>query len=351
VKVAFLTGNPEHAYLRALGSEVQIVPIPASGARTAALREYLTQERPDLLVTGKLNDDFAALKARASLAPESGGSTRLVAAVGTPLSARFAAHRWNLLKTRSEIRQIRDAYRRMDGLTAVSLDVADDLARVFGLGAVPLKVLNNPIVPEDLESLATGPCPHPWLAESGPDARAPVVLALGGLRQVKDFPTLLRAFARLRRPELRLLILGEGKERPGLTRLANRLGIADRLDLHGFVPNPFPFLARASLLALSSRREGLPNALIEALALGTPVVATDCTPGVRDLLQDGRLGPLVPVGDDAALARALELTLDGCAAGSLDRERLRRAARPFGLLAAARAYLDFFEGLSSPTRR
>lgn len=351
VEVAFLAGDPGHAYLSELAPAVRIVRVPASGERTAALRDFLERERPDLMVTGKLNDDYAALEARASLATGSGRSTRLVAAVGTPLSGRFGAHRWNPLKTRREIRRIRDAYRRMDGLTAVSRDVADDLVRVFGLGSVPLAVLSNPIVPDDLGALAAGPCPHPWLAASGPDGRAPVAVALGGLRRVKDFPNLLRAFARLRRPETKLLILGEGKERTGLERLAGRLGIADRLDLHGFVANPFPYLARARLLALSSRREGLPNALVEALALGTPVVATDCTSGVRDLLQDGRLGPLVPVGDDAALARALELTLDASVAGALDRDCLKRAAQPFRLLPAARAYLDFFEALSSPAKR
>jgi glycosyltransferase involved in cell wall biosynthesis len=351
VEVAFLAGDPGHSYLRRLGPQVRIVPVPPSGARTAALRDYLARERPDLLVTGKLNDDFAGLEARAGLAPGSGGSTRLVAAVGTPLSGRHASHWWNPLKTRREIRRVRDAYGQMDGITAVSRDVADDLVRVFGLGAVPLAVLNNPIVPENLESLAADPCPHPWLAESGPDGRAPVVVALGGLRQVKDFPCLLRAFAHLRHPELKLLILGEGKERAGLERLARRLGIPARLALPGFAPTPFPSLARARLLALSSRREGLPNALVEAMSVGTPVVATDCTSGVRALLQNGRLGPLVPVGDDTALTRTLELTLGASAAGTLDRGDLRRAAEPFRLLPAARAYLDFFDGLSSPARR
>jgi glycosyltransferase involved in cell wall biosynthesis len=345
VEVEFLAGDPGHPYLRGLSPAVRIVPVPASGARTAALRDYLSQARPDLLVTGKLKDDFAALEARAALAPDAGGATRLVAAVGTPLSARFAAHRWNPLKTGRETRRIRDAYRQLDGLTAVSREVADDLVRVFGLGALPLAVLANPIVPEDLDALAAAPCTHPWLNERGPDGRAPVAVALGGLRQVKDFPTLLRAFARLERPGLKLLILGEGKERGRLVRLARRLGIAERLDLHGFVPNPFPYLARAQVLALSSRREGLPNALVESMALGTPVVATDCTSGVRGLLQDGRLGDLVPVGDAVALAAALERTLAASAAGTLDRDALRRAALPYRLVPAAQGYLDFFRTL------
>jgi glycosyltransferase involved in cell wall biosynthesis len=168
------------------------------------------------------------------------------------------------------------------------------------------------------------------------------------LRKVKGFDTLLRAFARLDQATARLILIGEGKERVGLSALAGRLGLADRLDLLGFIANPFPYLARADLLALSSRREGLPNALVEALALGTPVVATDCTGGVRDLLQSesggGRLGPLVPIDDPAALATALNDTLRR--RDTLDREPLRQAAEPYRLLPAARAYLEFFRSLT-----
>jgi glycosyltransferase involved in cell wall biosynthesis len=100
---------------------------------------------------------------------------------------------------------------------------------------------------------------------------------------------------------------------------------------------------------LSSRREGLPNALVEAMALGTPVIATDCTGGVRDLLRNGQLGPLVPIGNPAALSAAIDAELTRLAAGDLDREVLRRAAEPFRLVPAARTYLEFFRSL--PTGR
>ena len=268
--------------------------------------------------------------------------TRIVAAVGTVLSARFAAHRFNPLRTWLETRRIRDQYGRLDGITAVSAAVADDLRRVFRVERVPLAVLPNPVIPDDLAALADAPCPHPWLAPDQP----PVILAIGGLRKVKDYATLVRAFARLPAGlDCRLLILGEGKERTHLTALARRLGIADRVDLPGFVDTPFPYLRRAAVLALSSRREGLGNVLVEAMALGIPVVATDCQGGVRELLQDGRVGTLVPVGDAAALAEALRHTLGAVAAGGLDRSALRLAAKPFGLIPAAHAHLAFFRSL------
>jgi glycosyltransferase involved in cell wall biosynthesis len=171
-----------------------------------------------------------------------------------------------------------------------------------------------------------------------------VLIALGGLRKVKDFGTLLRAFARLDVPGTHLLVLGEGKERRGLERLAVRLGIDGRVALPGFVADPYPYLARARLLVLSSRREGLGNVVVEALAVATPVVATDCSQGLAVLADQGALPPLVPVGRPADLARAIE----GALSRVPDPERLTRAAKPFGLMAAARAHLDFFRTLPTP---
>ncbi|TCT22053.1 glycosyltransferase involved in cell wall biosynthesis [Thiobaca trueperi] len=342
VETWLLVGNPDHAYLRDLDPAIRVLPV--RGSRADCLREFMARERPEALITGKLRDDLAAVEARDDLPAEN--RVRLVAAVGTLMSGRFAAHRWNPFKTLRETRRIRACYRRLDGVTAVSQAVAEDLQQVFGIREVPVAVLANPIIPDDLEDLAALPCHQPWLAESSADRSGPLIVALGGLRQVKDFATLLRAFARLQRPDARLVIIGEGKERAALAALARRLGIQDRVDLPGFVANPFPWLARADLLALSSRREGLPNALVEALALGIPVVATDCTGGVRELLQDGQLGPLVPVGDPAALADAMTLTLDRLAADDLNRDRLRQAAEPYRLIPAARAYLNFFRSLA-----
>jgi len=348
VETWVLVGNPNHAYLRDLDPAIRVSSI--AEPRVAFLRGFMARERPDCMVTGKLKDDLAALAARDGLPADARGRTRLVAAVGTQMSARLRAHRWNLLKTLTETRRIRACYRRLDGITAVSSAVAGDITGFFGVTDVPMAVLPNPIIPEDIADLASAPCIHPWLTHSPPlgSGRPPVIIALGGLRQVKDFPTLLRAFARLRRREVRLVIVGEGKERRRLAELAERQRIAGRVDLAGFVDNPFPYLARADLLALSSRREGLPNVLVEAMALGTPVVATDCGGGVHDLLQGGRLGPLVPVGDIGALAEAIDGMFDRLAAGPLDRKQLSQAAEPYGLLTAAGAYLAFFRSLPPP---
>lgn len=329
IAIDLLVGAPEHPYLAELGDEVRILSTRDDPERRLA--DYLSTSRPALILTGKLKDDALALAVKQRL----GLRLAVVAAVGTLLSGRFASHRFNPFKTWRETRRIGRLYRRLDGITAVSEQVARDLGETFGISGVPLRVLANPIIPSDLETRAALPCAHPWLAPGQPS----VIIAVGGLRKVKDYPTLIRAFARLSRArDARLLILGEGKERARLTHLAKRLGIDERLDLHGFVPDPFGHLARARVLALSSRREGLPNVLVEALALGVPVVATDCTEGVRTLLRAGEIGSLVAVGDDRALARALSQALDAVP----DPSRLREAARPFARDMSARAYAGFF---------
>ncbi len=328
-QVDLLCGTPDHPYVKGLAPEVGLVPLRDA---KQSMVDYLRSARPDLMMTGKRVDDRAALSIRRRL----GLPTRLVVTVGTPLSVSVAAKRFNPLRVFRETRRIRADYRSVDGIAAVSEAVAEDLRHRFGVTEVPLRVLPNPIVPADLAARAAMPCPHPWLAPGQP----PVILAIGGLRKVKDFATLLRAFARLSaRFDARLLVLGEGKERPRLAALTDRLGITARVDLYGFVDDPFPYLARARLLALSSRREGLSNVLIEAMALGTSVAATDCPGGVRGLLDQGRLGPLTPVGDAAALAASMTRLMQQ----PTDPDALKRAAAPFGVVAAAGRYHRFFE--------
>ncbi len=346
VETCLVCGNPRHAYLQDLnGSAVRILSTHAE--RESSVAAVISGQRPDILVTGKLADDFAAVVVRSRLQNSGYGRSRLVAAVGTLLSGRFASHPWNPIKRFREIRRIGKCYRQLDGIAAISQGVADDLRQVFDVRGPPIRVLNNPILPETIEALASAPCSHPWLRSGIPGgplaSRPPVIVAVGGLRKVKDFATLLRAFARLTDRSVRLLILGDGKERGGLERLAEQLRITDRIDLHGFVPNPHAFVARSRVLVLSSRREGLGNVVVEALSVGTPVVVTDCSHGLTELLRAGGLGRMVPAGDPDALAFGLAAELRQ----SRDSAVLRTAAEPYRLLPAARAYLDFFRSLPS----
>jgi len=151
------------------------------------------------------------------------------------------------------------------------------------------------------------PVSHRWLEERD----RPVILAAGRLTAAKDYPTLLRAMAHLldQRPA-RLIILGQGEEEAGLRQLIHDLAIAEHVDLVGFQKNPFSWMLRCDLYVMSSAWEGLPGSLIEALACGAKVVSTDCPTGPTEILENGKWGRLVPVGNSVALAAAMAETLD-----------------------------------------
>jgi glycosyltransferase involved in cell wall biosynthesis len=202
---------------------------------------------------------------------------------------------------------VRRYYPWADEIVAVSQGVADDLLELTDLPPSKVRVLPNPVVTPELVQRAAEPLDDPWFTAGA----APVVLGAGRLDQQKDFPTLIRAFAavRSRRPA-RLVILGEGPERGQLESLVEELGITADVRLPGFVSNPFSYMARAAVFVLSSAWEGMPGVLIQAMACGAPVVATDCESGPREALAGGKYGRLVPVGDHLALADAIAGTLD-----------------------------------------
>lgn len=214
-------------------------------------------------------------------------------------------------------------------IAAVSEGAADSLAEVTGLPRERINVLYNPVLTDDITGRFADPLP-----ESAP---TPYVLAAGRLVGLKNFPLLLRAFAKIaaEKPDLNLVILGEGDDRAELETLRAELGLQERVSLPGFTDNPYPWLKHAAAFVLSSNWEGLPTVLIEALAAGVPVVATDCPSGPSEILEGGRLGRLVPVNDVDALATALleAVQENGNPAQPADLER-------YTLAAAADAYLE-----------
>jgi glycosyltransferase involved in cell wall biosynthesis len=245
---------------------------------------------------------------------------------------------------------LRGAYLRAHAIVAVSDGVADDLAMHADIPRGRITTVYNPVVGPDLLTKAREPLDHPWFAPGQP----PVILAAGRLDPQKDFPTLIRAFTELRaRRRARLMILGAANptnpaHAEGLRALPVALGIADDVAMPGFVANPFAFIARASVFALSSLYEGLPGVLIQALACGCPVVSTDCPSGPAEVLDRGSFGKLVPVGDIAALARAIEQVLDDPPAT----DRLRARAALFSVERAVDSYakLLFPAGEELPRR-
>jgi glycosyltransferase involved in cell wall biosynthesis len=305
---------------------------PHSLANLPALAEHLLRNRPDVLLSAMPQENLVAVQARA-LAKV---STRLVLTEHNTLSRQVAVARRANYRYLPPL--IARQYPRAEAIVGVSRGVADDLAWQGGLPRERISVIYNPVVPPDVLALTTPPAPHPWLQVRSP----PVVLGVGSLVPQKDFPTLIRAFAHVRRSRpARLVILGEAadaaaspRQRRDLRRLASELGVAEDMDLPGYVENPYPWMAQASVFVLSSTHEGFGNVLPEAMACGCPVVSTDCPSGPVEILDGGRYGRLVPVGDDRALGEAIAATLDN----PPDPATLRRRADDFSVERAIDRY-------------
>jgi len=219
----------------------------------------------------------------------------------------------------------------VDHVVTVSDGVADSVVSEIGLSPEKITRIYNPVFSEEIEDLAKTVPDHPWLNED----EVPVILAAGRLARVKDFPTLLHAFERVaKNRKVRLIIIGEGSWRKRLEKMVKKLNIESAVSLPGWVPNPYAYMSRASLFVLSSRYEGLANVLIEALACGCPCVSTDCPSGPAEILDDGRFGLLVPVGDVPALSTAMERLLDYPS----NKDILVARAKEFSVEAAAEQY-------------
>lgn len=335
-RVDLVLVRAEGPYLAEIPAEIARFELRVSHMLLAVpeLARYLRRRRPRALLAVKDRAGRAAVLARAL----SGIRVPIALRLGTNLSASLAER--PALAHWLRIWPIRLLYPAIERIIAVSEGVAEDTARIARLPQASIQVIRNPVITPRLYALAARPCPHPWFDPGQP----PVILGAGRLQVQKDFLTLIRAFAQVRKKRpCRLMILGEGKMRGELEALIAELGLEEDVALPGFRRDLPAYLARAALFVLSSRWEGSPNVLTEALALGRPVVSTDCPSGPREILADGRYGPLVPVGDAQALAEAILKTLDS----PLPEDELRAAVADYDWLTSARRYLAALEGLVS----
>jgi glycosyltransferase involved in cell wall biosynthesis len=321
----------EGVYLSLVPPEVRIVDLGATRTFTSLppLLRYLRRERPVALLSGLVHVNTIAIMAKLFIP----GMRVVISERNTP-SKDCGDHE---PAAKFGYRLAPYVYPHADAIIAVSSGVADDLSAFAAIPRKNIIVLENPVITCELLALARQDFPHSWFKRGEP----PVILAVGRLEPAKDYPTLLRAFAKLRATRRsRLVILGEGHLRAELEALARQLGVASDTDFAGFVLNPYAAMSKAALLALSSRWEGSPNVLVEALACGLPVVATDCPSGPRETLKGGRYGRLVQVGDVDALSAAMSDMLDA----PPRRDLLEQACRPFTAARSAARYLEVLCG-------
>ncbi len=303
--------------------------------RLLAVTRHLRRNRPSVIYAAGDQANMYALCARRL----SGSGTRVVISHHNLASAHLSNHTERVGKWRANaaLRLMSRAFLQADAIVTCSDGAGDGLSRTARIPRERIAAIYNPVVTPDLPALAKAPLDNPWFRPGAP----PVILGAGRLVDQKDFPTLIRAFARVRRQRAaRLAILGEGEQRDELEVLAAALGVAEDVALPGFVSNPFAWMSRAGVFALSSKSEGLGNVVIEALACGCPVVGTDCPFGPSEILEGGRFGALVSVGDDAVLAAAIVAPLDD----PQPRERLVERGMGFTAERAAERYAQFIPG-------
>ena len=315
-------------YLKNTPPGVNIIDLGARHVYSSfpALIRYLKRKHPTVIFTDKDRVNRTVILARVL----SKVSSRLIVSSGTTISIDLAGRGpFERLLQRTSMKYL---YPYADNIIVTSEGVADDMAEYTGLARELIEVAPCPVVSEELFHASQPRPDHPWFNKG----EHPVILGVGELSMRKDFTTLVRAFAKVSAEQpCRLVILGRGKQRDQLLALAKKLGVADDIDLPGFKPNPYSYMAHAALLAFTSRWEGLGFVLIEALAIGTPVVSTDCPSGPSEILAGGRYGPLVPVGDVEAVAKAILNTLNH----PLSRTVLQEAALPYEIEQSTSAYL------------
>ncbi len=301
-EVDLVLAKREGSYLSQVPENVNVVDLKAGRVFTSlpALVRYLRREQPVALLSAMDHSNIVALWAKRFARVR----MRVVVSVHTIFSmgVKHSNTRGRLIPYIA-----RWCYGWADGVVAVSRGVADDLSNTIGLPRERIRVIYNPVIVPELFELAKEPVEHPWFCAGEP----PVVLSVGRLTFAKDYPTLLRAFSLvIRARPARLIILGEGEERAGLEAMVRDLGLEDVVSLPGFAMNPYAYMSKAALFVLSSAYEGFGNVLVEAMACGTPVVSTDCPSGPAEILENGRLGQLVPIGDVEALSVAMAAALD-----------------------------------------
>lgn len=294
-----------------------------------ALWRYLRAARPVSVLSALTHVNLAVLIASRL----SGAVSRITVVEHNQISIK--ARHARSLRGQAIYGAARLLYRFADTVVAVSNDQADDLAAFIGLRREAVLCAPNPVFDEAVMAVAAAePVPHPWLQNGD----TPVLVAAGRLHPQKGFDLLVEALRLINdTTPCRLIIMGQGPEQDALAQLADHYGIADRIDFPGFVRNPFAIMARASVFVLSSRWEALPTVLIEAMACGAPVVATDCPSGPREILEDGRWGRLVPPANPRALAKAIQETLREPRASS------RQRAEAFTIAAATARYLEILD--------
>lgn len=257
------------------------------------LAAVMRQERPSVVLSFLWYANVIAIIARKI----SRVNIPVIISARNYTSIAIGNQRWGRFK----LMLTRLSYPAAFGVAAPSKAMAMDLKKNFKVKESGISIIPNPLDTEKISRLSSEEPGHPWFNDN-----TVVIVSVGRLHKQKGYRVLLKAFAKLQNEyPARLVILGEGEERPALERLIGESGLGSCVQLPGFVKNPYPYMKNANLFVISSLYEGFPNALLEAMACGTPVVSTACPSGPDEIITNGINGLLVPVADESALYSAM----------------------------------------------
>lgn len=331
-RVDLVLARAEGALLPLVADGVRVVDLRAglrkwglmglAFSATARLARYLRREKPDVLLSTLTGANLAAILARMLL---TGHGPKLVLREAVTLRNLRGSHRLYLMRW---------FYPKANAVVALTEVMREELIKNIGLTPNKVFCIPNPVDRDLVSNRAAEHLEHPWFESES----QPLLLGIGRLSAQKDFSTLIHAFSQVRfQQKARLMILGEGELRQSLETLVKRLDLQDDVLLPGFVVNPYSWLRRASILILSSLWEGYPNVVLEALALGKPVVITEYDASVRELASESEFIHVVPVADPARMATAIVNILNFPTED-------RGSVLPAGVEAAPQRYLDLLVG-------
>ena len=341
IKTQIVLGIAEGPYLNEIPSSIDVIDLNSNKVLYSVnkLRKYLIDQRPDVLISTLSRVNIAAILAKSF----SRVNTKLILREANTFSVYLGSNKglWDKMIDY----MIKKLYKKGDKIVAVSEGVAKDLKKTLPGLEDKITVIYNPVIDEEVFKKANEPINNEWLN----DKVIPVIVAVGRISEQKDFSTLLKAFNLvLQKIDVRLLILGkynkDDKEYLKLINLIDEFDIRDRIKFEGFVDNPFAYLSRASLFVLSSKWEGLPGALIQALACGCPVVSTNCPSGPDEILKYGKFGSLVDVGDVLGLSNKIIETIKR---GNSNKDELVERSLEFSVSEATNKYLKIVETVIS----
>ncbi len=333
-----LIDKPGGPYFDQLHPFVKVIHLPTSHPLSGIPRlcMYLLRHKPDVILTPNVRHTVLSLRARRLASP----STRIYTNVHNTYSKTFQY--LSTQKRKKRIKKINTLYPHCNGIIPVSEGVAADLCEFTMIPKKLLTTIYNPVVTQKLEKLAREAVTHPWFL----DNKQPIILSISRLEKQKNLPLLIDAFEQARQQiPCRLMLIGDGTQRDTIAARVHASRFRQDITLLGHQTNPYKYMRNASLFVLSSSWEGFGNTLVEAMATGTPVVSTDCLYGPREILDNGRYGSLVPVGNADALARAIIQTLQS----PLPAKVLKQAVEQFRDITIAGKYLQVF-GLKSNDR-